>query len=174
MDIFNKETGEVFEIQKEKSQFRSITDLKDFSDPEKYEKGSSMVDLTGYEPLESIIARCTRTMVAPGGQMYQVLDYDAVKAESQVVPASVDYEAGDAKTVDEAFATEDPTQDGDFDLADASRVLASIGSASVESSGRIAPSIANEDAPDLKQAELNLSSDSDADAEDELEKKANE
>lgn len=171
VDIADLKTGEVFELRKEVSPFRSITDLKDYTDGEYYEPGSSMVDLTGYEPLESIIARCTRTMTAPGGQTYQVLDYDAVKAESQVVPTSVDYEAGDAKTVDEAFATEDPTQDGDFDLTDASRILASIGSASEESSGRIAPSIANEDAADLKQAELNLSSDSDA---DEVEKKANQ
>lgn len=125
MDLLNKTTGEVFEIQKEKVPFRTLLD-HEFDHKEKYEKGSSQVDLTGYEPLDVIIARCTRTMVAPGGQVFNVLDVDAVKAESINVPASVDYEAGSAKTVDEAFATEDPTTDPDFDLTDASRIMSEI------------------------------------------------
>ena len=120
MDIVNKSTGEVFEIQKEKIPFRTLLS-HEFDHKEKYEKGSSQVDLTGYEPLDVIIARCTRTMVAPGGQVYTVLDVDAVKAESVSVPTSVDFEAGTAKTVDEAFDTEDPTMSDDFDLVDAGR-----------------------------------------------------
>lgn len=52
------EDGEIIEFRPE-CPFRSITDLKAFSDAEK-KKGVSMTDPSQYEPLESIIARCRR------------------------------------------------------------------------------------------------------------------
>lgn len=175
-DLVNTQTGEVFEIKKELSPFRSITDLKSFKDGEYYEPGSSQVDLTGYEPLESIIARCTRVMRAPGGQTYQVLDVEAVKQEAQVVPTSIDYEAGTASTIDEAFATEDPTSDPDFDLVDASRIMnkaqETLSTLSEDNRGGIAPHIANDDA-DIAERKVGKSTSDDEDI-DEVEKKANE
>lgn len=172
MDIVNVKTGEVLELRKEKSPFRSITDLKDYNHVERYESGTSQVDLTGYEALESIIARCTRTMVAPGGQSYQVLDVDAVKAEAISVPVSVDYEAGSAQTIDEAFATEDPTSAGDFDLVDASQVMAKVAAnlstSSEDNRGGVAPHIANDD-EDIAKRVVEKSQDDDI---DEVEKKA--
>lgn len=52
------EDGEIIEFRPE-CPFRSITDLKAFSDAEK-KKGVSMTDPSQYEPLESIVARCRR------------------------------------------------------------------------------------------------------------------
>lgn len=174
MDLVNSKTGEFLEIRKDPIPFRSLTD-HEYSDGETYEPGSSQVDLTGYEPLASIIARCTRTMRAPGGQTYQVLDMEAVKQESQTVPTSVDYEAGTAKTVDEAFATEDPTTDPDFDLVDAGRIMsqveANLSTSSEEVRGGIAPHIANDDEQIVERV---VGKSTDAADQDEVEKKANE
>lgn len=58
MEYVSKETGEVFEPIGG-SPFRSITDLKDFSDNEKA-VGESVTDPTGYEPIESVVKRMQR------------------------------------------------------------------------------------------------------------------
>lgn len=116
----DKKTGEIIEGRPDVP-FRSLTDLKQYKDDEQYEPGTSMVDETGYEPLASIVARCMRTMKAPNGQLISVLDKTALKAEESQVGV---YEASSATSVDEAFATQDPTDDPDFDLSDASRFLA--------------------------------------------------
>lgn len=120
----NDKTGEVKEL-KMACPFRSLTDLKrdELKDGEDYVEGTSQTSLEGYEPLSSIIARCTRTMVGPGGQTYSVLDKDALKAEETQQGI---YEASGANTLDEAFATMDPTDGQGFDLADASQVMSSL------------------------------------------------
>lgn len=100
--------------------FRSLTDLKGYNDDKFMKPGSSMVDLTGYEPLSSIISRCMRVQIGPNGQQYQVLDKGAMQAEASFIPA---YEASQAKTIDEAFETLDHTQDPGYDLADATQAL---------------------------------------------------
>lgn len=123
VDLVNNKTGEFLEIKKEPVPFRTLTNLKDYKDGEKYTPDSSEVDLTGYEPLESIIARCTRVMRAPGGQSYSVLDKTALQAEATV---SGVYEAAGATSIDEAFDRMDPTDEPGFDLADASALLSEV------------------------------------------------
>lgn len=118
--VVNTKTGEIFE---QDIPFRTITNLKGYHDGEVYKKGSSAVDLTGYEPLSSIIARCTRVMRAPGGQTYQVLDTNALKAEQTF--ADPVFEASGASSIDEAFVkATDITETPGFDLSDAGRILA--------------------------------------------------
>lgn len=114
--VMNNKTGEIFEIV---SPFRSLTDLKDYKDGETYEPGTSVTSLEGYEPLESIVARCMRTMRSPNGTEYQVLDTDALHAEETQIGI---YEASGASTLEEAFATADPTDSQGFDLADATYI----------------------------------------------------
>lgn len=120
MELMYNNTGEVLTLQKAPSPFRSITDLKDYNDNERYEEGTSLVDLTGYEPLESVIARCTRLMRGRNGQEYQVIDRDMLKAE-MTMPGV--YEAGNATSIDEAFETEDITDAPMFDLSDAGEII---------------------------------------------------
>ena len=123
MELSSLNTGEVFQIQKEVSPFRTITDLKDYHDAETYEEGTSMTDLSGFEPLTSIVARCMRVSRMPGGQVVSALDTDLLKQE--YVSTGI-YEASNANTVDEAFATEDITDSPTFDLADASMIKDTI------------------------------------------------
>lgn len=120
--VLNEKTGEVKEYSV-LCPFRSLTDAKDYQDGETYEAGTSVTTLEGYEPLESIVARCMRTVRSPNGTVYTVLDSDALKAEETQQGI---YEAGNATNVDEAFATLDPTDVQGFDLADASQVLSSL------------------------------------------------
>ena len=61
---FNPETGEFYEVEEEiytrlDVPFRSITDLKGFIDDE-INTSDSLVDETGYEPLEHLIQRMQR------------------------------------------------------------------------------------------------------------------
>lgn len=171
MDLMDKKTGEVLEIVEPECPFRSITDLKGYNDDESYEPGTSQVDLTGYEPLESIIARCTRVMRAPGGQTYTVIDRDLVKQEAGVVPTlEEDYTAGSATTVDEAFDTADPTDDPDFDMTDAIRILSEIKERNDAGNGGIAPQIANDDVDEQKLIDEKLNEKDEED--DQVEKKA--
>lgn len=118
----NDKTGEVKEVSLA-SPFRCLTDLKEYKDGEDYKEGTSCTSLEGYEPLEDIVARCTRTMVTQNGMRYAVLDKDALKAEAVGTPI---YEAGSASTLDEAFATLDPTSSQGFDLADASEITEAL------------------------------------------------
>lgn len=116
--LMNSKTGEIIEAE-ELVPFASITDLKkeNIKDGEDYVEGTSVTTLEGYEPLESIVARCMRTVQSPNGSTYQVLDKDALKAEETQQGL---YEASGAKTLDEAFDTMDPTESQGFDLSDAS------------------------------------------------------
>ena len=111
-------TGEIFEMEAV-CPFRSITNLKkdQLVDGENYKKGTSITTLEGYEPLGSIVARCTRQLTSRSGTIYTVLDRDALKAEETQTGI---YEASNAKTLDEAFNTMDPTDEQGFDLSDAS------------------------------------------------------
>ena len=132
--LVNSKTGEIIEAE-EFCPFASITDLKrDPSDVESYEAGTSVTTLEGYEPLESIVARCMRTVQSPNGTVYQVLDKDALKAEETQVGI---YEAEGAKTLDEAFATMDPTASQGFDLADASAISANLQAKQAELSTQV-------------------------------------
>lgn len=122
--VYNKETGEVIELAEVIPFARLLEPKVDLvDDGEYYEPGSSITSLEGYEPLESIVARCMRTVQSPNGTSYQVLDSDALKAEENGTSI---YEASGAKTLDEAFATMDPTDAQGFDLADASAISQSV------------------------------------------------
>lgn len=131
--LVDSSTGEIIEAE-EFCPFRSITDLKrdEMEDGETYEEGTSMTSLEGYEPLESIVARCMRTTRSPNGTEYQVLDVDALKSEETQTGV---YDASGAKDIEEAFATTDPTESQGFDLADVSaiqnRVAEELNNASV-------------------------------------------
>lgn len=143
----NSKTGEIVELE-EVCPFASLTDPKKegIKDVESYKAGTSVTSLEGYEPLESIVARCMRMVQSPNGVTYQVLDRDALKAEETGIPV---YEAEGAQSLDEAFATVDPTDSQGFDLADASviqnvvaerlrNVKASDGSADLSTKGKSA------------------------------------
>lgn len=121
----NSKTGEIVEME-EICPFCSLLSPKSdgLKDGEDYREGTSVTTLEGYEPLESIVARCMRTVKSPNGSVYQVIDTDALKAEETQQGV---YEAASAKTVDEAFDTMDPTESQGFDLADASMIQNSVG-----------------------------------------------
>ena len=120
----NSKTGEIVEME-EVCPFCSLLSPKmdGIKDVESYEAGTSVTSLEGYEPLESIVARCMRVVKTPSGAEYQVLDTDALKAEETQQGV---YDAAGAKTLDEAFATMDPTSSQGFDLADASQIQNSL------------------------------------------------
>lgn len=122
--LVNSKTGEIIEAE-ELCPFASITDLKrdNLHDGEDYVEGTSVTTLEGYEPLESIVARCMRTVKSPNGTTYQVLDSDALKAEETQQGI---YEAEGAKSLDEAFDTIDPSDEQGFDLADVSAIQSSV------------------------------------------------
>lgn len=120
MDIINKKTGEVYEAS---IPYRTILDASEYQDCESYEKDSSLVDLTGFEPLASIVARCMRTMKSPSGAVSQVLDVSALRAEAQETGI---YEAASASSLDEAFDTLDPTDAPGFDFVDGSQILEAV------------------------------------------------
>lgn len=122
--LYDNKTGEIIEVAEVIPFARLLEPKVDLvDDGEYYEPGTSVTSLEGYEPLESIVARCMRTVQSPNGSTYQVLDTDALKMEesSQGI-----YEASGAKTLDEAFATMDPTESQGFDLADASAISQSV------------------------------------------------
>lgn len=122
--VLNEKTGEVKETEiicPFATQFEPKRES--VHDGEDYEPGTSVTTLEGYEPLESIVARCMRTMKTPNGATVQVLDTDALKAEETQQGV---YDAAGAHTVDEAFATMDPTESQGFDLADASQIQNSL------------------------------------------------
>lgn len=143
--LVDSKTGEVIEAQ-EICPYRTILDADEYNDSETYEQGTSVTTLDGYEPLESIVARCMRTTHSPNGTEYQVLDLDALKAEETQQGV---YDAAGAKDIDEAFATLDPTESQGFDLADVSaiqnRVSEELRNASVaESSAELSTKGENE------------------------------
>lgn len=140
--IMDSKTGEVKEMEVV-CPFRSITDLKreELRDGEDYVEGTSVTTLEGYEPLESIVARCTRQVVSPNGTTYNVLDTDALKAEESQTGI---YEAGKAQTLDEAFATMDPTDEQGFDLADASVISEALNQKSKVVQANLSTERANE------------------------------
>lgn len=123
MEVVNAKTGEIYEVARPVIPFRTILTANEYKDGEDYEEGTSCVDLTGFEPLASIVARCMRTMRSPSGATTQVLDVDALRAEANEPGI---YEAKDAQTVDEAFDTLDPTDAPGFDLVDASQVMNAV------------------------------------------------
>lgn len=126
LELVNRKTGEIFDLSLATGAtlpYRTILDADEYQDPEQYESDSSLTDLTGYEPLESVIARCMRTMRSPSGAVTQVLDVNALKAEAQDTGI---YEAENAGSVDEAFETIDPSDAPGFSLADAGQILASV------------------------------------------------
>lgn len=143
----NNKTGEIVEME-ELCPFCTLLSPKSdgLNDVESYEAGTSVTSLEGYEPLESIVARCMRTVKSPNGSVYQVLDTDALKAEETQQGV---YEASGAQTLDEAFATMDPTESQGFDLADASNIQKRLGeelakTSSVETSTKLSTKGTNE------------------------------
>ena len=103
---FNSETGELYEVEEEiytrpDVPFRSITDLKGFIDDE-INTSDSLVDETGYEPLEHLIQRMQRG------------DISALLQGTRSIYGDVSKDMSD----DEAFATEDITQSDGFDISD--------------------------------------------------------
>lgn len=110
--------------------------MKEIEDGENYVEGTSVTTLEGYEPLESIVARCTRIVTSPNGNSYNVLDTDALKAEETQTGI---YEASEAQTLDEAFATMDPTDAQGYDLADASQDLNVANAKVAESLSNLSP-----------------------------------
>ena len=103
---FNPETGEFYEVEEEiftrpDVPFRSITDLKGFIDDE-INTSDSLVDETGYEPLEHLIQRMQRG------------DISALLQGVRSIYGDVSKDMSD----DEAFATEDITQSDGFDISD--------------------------------------------------------
>lgn len=56
--FLNTNTGEIVEFRPS-CPFRSVTDLKAFSDDERFTK-PSLTDESQYEPLQNIVARCMR------------------------------------------------------------------------------------------------------------------
>lgn len=143
MELFNLKSGEVVQLQKEPCSFRTITDLKDYHDGEVYEQGTSKVDLTGYESLESIVERCMRTSRGPNGQVMSALDLDMLRAEYSQQPL---YEASSADDIDSAFETEDVSDAPTFDLADASRFSDAVDKLSTTANEPIVMNQANEPA----------------------------
>lgn len=158
MDILlNSKTGEIKTVE---CPFRSITDLKGYRDGESYKPGSSLVDLTGYESLESIVRRCTRVMRSPGGQVVSVLDKHLIAQECQF--SDPVYEASGAGTIDEAFdKASDVTDTPAFDLADASALLSSA-----VNNNELSPATKPADNSKSKPAELAVGNSSDDSAED--------
>lgn len=103
---FKPETGEFYEVEEEiytrpDVPFRSITDLKGFIDDE-INTSDSLVDETGYEPLEHLIQRMQRG------------DISALLQGARSIYGDVSKDMSD----DEAFATEDITQSDGFDISD--------------------------------------------------------
>lgn len=79
--------------------FRTITNLKNFSDNEVFEPETSETEPGQAVDIKSVYLRCLRGEITP------------------VRPGGFDIKPG--MTVDEAFDTLDPTQSEGFDLADA-------------------------------------------------------
>lgn len=105
-EIINEKTGEVYkarygEVLRPDIPFRSKTDLKNYNDDEYYEEGTSLTDPSQVLNVKETITRMMRgEMIMPG---VKDGEYD------------VDM---DKMSIDEAFATEDPTKGPGFDLCD--------------------------------------------------------
>ena len=84
------------------SKFRSITDLKEFSDDEWYEEDTSETEPGQAVDIKSVYLRCLRGEITP------------VRAGG--------YEVKPGMSLDDAFDTLDPTQSEGFDLADATAI----------------------------------------------------
>lgn len=123
MQVVNSKTGELYDVARPVIPYRTILDANEYQDPEVYEPDSSMTDLTGFEPLSVIVARCMRTMKSPSGVVSQVLDVHALQQEAHDTGI---YEAENAKTVDEAFDTLDPTDAPGFDIAEGNAILNAV------------------------------------------------
>lgn len=125
MISYNKKTGEVYSKDAEETPVQKFVVVTpgDYDDMEYFEPGTSVTSLEGYEPLESIVARCMRVMKDPSGTEFQVIDLDQLKAEET---QSGVYDCAGAKTVDEAFACTDPTSAQGFDFADATNLASDV------------------------------------------------
>lgn len=150
--LIDSKTGEIIEAE-ELCPYRTIVDAKEYEDGETYEEGTSVTSLEGYEPLESIVARCMRTTRSPNGTEYQVLDVDALKAEETQTGV---YDASGAKDIEEAFSTTDPTESQGFDLADASAIANNLQAKQEELSTQVtndAPSNSKSEEPVVGNSE---------------------
>lgn len=156
--VVNSKTGELFDVAVPVIPFRTLLTASEYQDSEQYEPDSSMTDLTGYEPLESIVARCMRTMKSPSGVVTQVLDVNALKAEAHDTGI---YEAGKASTVDEAFETLDPTDAPGFDFVDGSRILQSVNDNISTKAKELSTTSTKEQAPKSQATEDNAVENSD-------------
>lgn len=142
--VVNSKTGELFDVALPVLPYRTIRDANDYKDGEEYEPDSSMVDLTGFEPLSTVIARCMRTMKSPSGGITQVLDLDALKAEAHEPGI---YEAEKATTIDEAFETLDPTDAPGFDFVDGSAIIQAVNDNISAQQKELSTTATNEQAP---------------------------
>lgn len=158
VNYVNLKTGEIKKVPVSDKPFRSLLDAGEYQDAEHYESDSSVVDLTGYEPLSSIVARCMRTMKSPSGVVTQVLDVNALKAEAHDTGI---YEAGKASTVDEAFETLDPTDAPGFDFVDGSRILQSVNDNILTKAKELSTTSTKEQAPKSQATEDNAVENSD-------------
>lgn len=111
-EIINEKTGEVYkarygEVLRPDVPFRSKTDLKNYNDDEIYEEGTSLTD-----PSQALNVKATVEFMF-GRQLA-----DAIIRGDVVPVIKGDFDVKGDMTVDEAFATEDPTKAPGFDLAD--------------------------------------------------------
>lgn len=164
MQVMNEKTGEIFDVVRPVIPFRTLLTANEYKDGEEYEEGTSCVDLTGFEPLASIVARCMRTMKSPSGATTQVLDMQALRAEATDTGV---YDAKDAQTVDEAFDTLDPTDSPGFDFVDASQVLQSVN----DNLSKVKDLSTTEISRDLQKSQANLSAVGKSDVSPNLEEK---
>lgn len=126
-EIINKKTGEVYkarfgEVLRLDVPFRSKTDLKNYSDNEYYEEGTSLTDPSQVLNVKETVQRMMRgEMIMPDLKAGQY-DVDLHKM-----------------TIDEAFETEDPTRAPGFDLADIPSLAEQLKSAAPTSQVPTAP-----------------------------------
>ena len=123
--------------------FRTITDLKDFSDNEVFEPDTSETEPGQAVNIRSVYERCMRGELPPVGS-----------SGSFVVKPGM--------TVEEAFGTLDPTQSEGFDLADATAISNHLNEklkSEELSPGKtgVAPSIANDSREPVENSEAVVS-----------------
>lgn len=106
-EVINKNTGEVKSIKTRSDvPFRSLTDLKGFSDNEFFEPGTSLTEPGQDVNIKSVAERCLRGEI--------------------ILNRPGQYDVDSKMTIDEAFNTFDVTDQEGFDLADATMIVDSI------------------------------------------------